>query len=308
MTAVSERIAQSDRSARSRALLGLAVLSAALFGAVYLVFVQTAWGQSLDDAALAGRGRQPPDVVHGVLDLLATIDLGSLLVAIAAIAALGYRRGRRRLAIVAGSVIVGSVVSAEALKRFLLTRPALLDSPDPFGTQNSLPSGHATVAMVIAMALVLVVPPPSRRRIAFIAGTYAIAIGGAAITAGWHRPSDVAAAYLLVTVWATVAAASILARSSAPVGQPRERPSANGSRGDLSVRGIVLLAATLVGLVAVLVVIGWPDLVRVQFTVAYVVGVGGPAALGFGLLVAWCRLLVHQGTPRFPGNLDAAAA
>jgi membrane-associated phospholipid phosphatase len=288
--------ARGDRPPQTRGLLTLAVFSAGLFVAVYLVFVQTAWGQRLDDAALAGRGRLPPPVIRGVLDLLATIDLGSLLVALVAIVALGSRRGHVRLAVAAGGVIVGATVSAEWLKRIILTRPALLASPDPFGTGNSLPSGHATVAMSLAMALLFVASPGARRRIALIGGAYAVAIGAAAITAGWHRPSDVVAAYCLVTVWAAVTAAILIARPGGLPGPQRARKSIAADGGDVSARGSVSLAAALAVLFALLVVFGWRDLSTVQFTAAYAAGVSGPALVGIGLVATFRRLLT-AGTP-----------
>jgi membrane-associated phospholipid phosphatase len=292
-----------------RSLFALAALCAVLFVAVYVVFVRTAWGQQLDDAVLAGRGHQPPDVVHGVLDLLATIDLGSLLVAGLAIAALGYRRGQVRLTVTASSVIVGAIFSAEALKRVVLTRPALLGGPDPFGMQNSLPSGHATVAMALAMALLLAVPSLSRRRMAVITGAYAIAIGSAAITAGWHRPSDVVAAYLLATVWASAAATRLVASPCSPVREPGNRHRAVALNGGSSARGIILLAIALGGLVTMLVVVGWNDLAKVQITAAYAAGLGGPAAVAVGLLTTLSRLLGSDGGhAAMPGGVGATSS
>ena len=293
-----------DPPRRVRGLLGLAGLSAALFLVVYLVFVRTARGQRLDDAALAGRGRRPPEVVHGVLDLLATIDLGSLAVALLAIVAVAYRYGRWRLAAAAGLVVLGAVGSAELLKRVVLGRPALLDHPDPFGTGNSLPSGHAAVAMAVAMALVLAVPPTSRRAVAAVGGAYAVAVGGAAITAGWHRPSDVVAAYLVVTVWAAATAAGLTVLSGAegaPI--PRERPDDRRSRADRwPVSRLALLGAALAGLLALLVARGWDDLADAVPDAAYVVGVAGSVTSGIVLLTAFTRLLRDVGddpSPRF---------
>ena len=200
-----ENGAPGDLGRRARRLLGLAMISALLVAVVYLVFVRTAEGQRLDDAALGGRGRRPPEVVHGALDLLVTVDAGSLVVAALAVAAVGYRQGRLDLAAAAGGVILGATATTELLKRVVLGRPALLDRPDPFGAQNSLPSGHAAVALAVAAALVLAVPPAARTVVALIGGAYALAVGAATITAGWHRPSDVVAAVLVVLAWGAVA-------------------------------------------------------------------------------------------------------
>ncbi len=295
MTAATEGGHPGNARRRGGSLLALAAFSAALFVAVYLVFVRTDWGQRLDDAALAGRGRQPPQVVHGVLDLLATIDLGSLVVALLAIIAVAYRYGRGRRAVAAGLVVLGAVVSAEALKRLVLGRPMLLDHPDPFGARNSLPSGHAAVAMAVAMALVLAMPSASRGPVAVITGTYAVAVGGAAITAGWHRPSDVVAAYLVVTVWAAAAAAG-LARVPGTEGTPvpEARPDdrrlpRGGDRWPTS--RLALLGAALAGLLAILIARGWGDLADAVPDGAYAVGVAGSVASGLVLLATFTRLL-----------------
>jgi hypothetical protein len=118
-------------------VVGVAGLSAAFCAADYLLFVRTAWGQRLDDAALAGRGSLPPLLLQGVLNLLGTIQLGTVGVALVAVTALGTRRGGWPLGIAAGGIIGGAVATVEALKRTVLSRPALLGAPDPSGSATA---------------------------------------------------------------------------------------------------------------------------------------------------------------------------
>ena len=291
-----ENGAPGDLGRRARRLLGLATSSTLLVAVVYLVFVRTAEGQRLDDAALGGRGRRPPEVVHGALDLLATVDAGSLVVAALAVAAVGYRQGRLDLAAAAGGVILGATATTELLKRAVLDRPALLDRPDPFGAENSLPSGHATVAMAIAMALVLTVPPASRTTVALITGAYAVGVGTAAITAGWHRPSDVVAAYLVVAAWAAGIAAGLVRRRAAELeagsatGAGARRPPDAG-RNAFPARDVLLLGGALTGLAATLVALGRGDLAGLVPSRAYAVGVAAAALAAVAPLTTFTVLL-----------------
>ena len=66
--------------------------------------------------------------------------------------------------------------------------------------------------MSLAFALVLVVPRSVRGVVALCALAYPIAVGAAVVSAGWHRPSDVYAAYLVVFVWATSVCAIVISR------------------------------------------------------------------------------------------------
>src|SRR5262249_47992480 len=82
--------------------------------------------------------------------------------------------------------------------------------PERAGAGNSLPSGHATVAASVAVALVLVLPPRARGIGALIGAGYAAFVGVATMSAGWHRPSDSIAAFLIVGLWAAVAGLALL--------------------------------------------------------------------------------------------------
>jgi hypothetical protein len=79
-----------------------------------------------------------------------------------------------------------------------LYRPDFGVDPERVTAGNSFPSGHATVAMSVVLALVLVVPARLRGVAAVLGALYATVAGLATMSLGWHRPSDVAGAVLIV--------------------------------------------------------------------------------------------------------------
>jgi membrane-associated phospholipid phosphatase len=191
------------RPARPLPLLALALACVAGVAGAYALLVRTRHGQRLDQGAFDGRGLATPSAHEAAQQLLTTISIGTLALATAVLMAQAVLRRRTDLALVAGTVIGGSVLTTEALKR-LLPRPDLV--VDGRIWENSFPSGHATVAFAVAVAATLVAPRRVRRAVALFAVFYGAAIGIAVVAAGWHRPSDVAGAYFVVTFWAATVA------------------------------------------------------------------------------------------------------
>jgi membrane-associated phospholipid phosphatase len=191
------------------AMAGLAVLFAAGFVATYWLFVRTAVGQRLDNAALVGKSVVPEEFVAGAWSILDTISVASLAVAAVAVGAAALVRRRPWLAAGAAVVILGSNLTTQVLKRVVLTRPELVDGGAK--AYNSLPSGHATVAMSVVAAVVLVVPYRRRALAGGVAVAYATAVGVATVTAGWHRPSDAIAAWFVVGTWTALVCAELIA-------------------------------------------------------------------------------------------------
>jgi hypothetical protein len=87
-----------------------------------------------------------------------------------------------------------SSVLAQALKHDLLDRPALLSIGE-----NTFPSGHMTAFAAVISALLLVVPARIRPGVAVVGALGLSIVGALLIRFGWHRPSDVFGAILLVT-------------------------------------------------------------------------------------------------------------
>lgn len=188
-------------SRRERWCIALSFVCALGVGVVYVLAVRTVRGQALEITAMNGRAVQPRRLASAAEVLLDTVSIASL--AGLMVAALGIALVRRnvRLAWVVALIVVGSTMTTEALKRKVFTRPPLSLGYDGGAPFNTLPSGHTTVAMCLIVAGVLVVPRRLQGIVALLGAPYAIGIGVATVLAGWHRPSDVVAACLVVGAW-----------------------------------------------------------------------------------------------------------
>jgi membrane-associated phospholipid phosphatase len=143
------------------------------------------------------------------------VSVGSVALSLLACVALALGRRRFDLALGAGVLIAGANVTTQVLKYQLFTRPDLSMGP------NSLPSGHTTVVLSIALAAVIVVPPLWRPTVAMGVSAIATLVGVATVLGRWHRPSDVIAATFVCVVWAAVGllvAALVRRRPSGPAG------------------------------------------------------------------------------------------
>ena len=160
---------------------------------VYLFVVRTYWGQRLDEHAFVGHDFFSSRAAQAD-SFLRIVSIGSLVIAIALVAAVAILRRRPRLALIAAASIAISVLSTEFLKLVLLERPPLVPS-NIF--DNSYPSGHTTVGMSVAIAAMLVVPRRLLLPTAVGAGLFGSAFGVAVVAGGWHRPSDAVGAFLV---------------------------------------------------------------------------------------------------------------
>jgi membrane-associated phospholipid phosphatase len=241
MTSPGPRTSGPSTSRRS-ALVALAVGSVVLFVGLYFVAVRTEVGQRIDEAAIEGRARDSV-VQHAVFRTLDTVSVTSIFLATVALIAIALLRRRPLLAVGIGVLVLGANVTTQVLKD-VLTRPDLLTPPTLLNSLAAFPSGHSTVAMSLALALVLAVPARLRLPVGLVGITYAVLVGAATLTGAWHRPSDVLGAYLVTLGWA----AAVCAWLVAPRGpQPRE-PDGNA----VVLDGIVI-ALTLLVIAAALV-------------------------------------------------------
>ncbi len=255
-------------TARLAALAAAAGLGVAL---LYVLAVRTAGGRRLDDLTW-GSFAPGSRAVEGTKDLLNTISVSSLALLGLAIMAVALLRARPRVALGAGVLVLGANLTTQWLKA-TLGRPGI----DEVGTY---PSGHVTVAMSLAMALVLVAPPWARPVAALLGTAYASAIGVGVIAASWHRPSDVVGAYLVVVGW-TAAVTAVLAGPAGAGELRRGAPTARRTAG-LGAAAAALLGAAFLAVVAAAA--SHADLVRLAddrtaFAAAAVVCVAACAAL-----------------------------
>src|ERR1035437_7730185 len=107
---------------------------------------------------------------------------------------------RRRLDLALGAVVVigGAYLTTQILKYDLFARLGSDHGP------NSLPSGHTTVALSIALAAVIVAPSAWRSIVAIGVSATATLVGVATVLGRWHRPSDVVAATFVCLLWAAL--------------------------------------------------------------------------------------------------------
>ncbi len=229
-----------DRTRAAGALAAYGLLAAAAATVVGVVAVGTRTGQLWDDAGRGGASPwDQPEVFRGANSLLDTISVTSLAVLGGVIILMGLLRGRPRLAVAAGVVLLGANVTSQVLKR-AFDRPDLVLG---WGTESgAFPSGHTTVAMSLAMALMIVVPPAFRWPAALGGCAYAAAVGVAVIAIDWHRPSEVLGAYLVVVAWTGVTMAAVTL-----MGEEDARPPGRAARGiTLAAAGAALVFAMVV--------------------------------------------------------------
>ena len=135
--------------------------------------------------------------------------------------ALARRRAQRAVAV--GAVLLGTGLSAQALKHLLAQdRYAWwlgYRQIDP----ASWPSGHSTAALALVLCAVMVAPPAWRVVVALLGGAATIALAFATLALAWHYPSDVLAGFLLAGLWVFVALA-VLQRVEVADPEPARPP------------------------------------------------------------------------------------
>lgn len=270
-----------------RRCLTLAAAALVASVVVYLVLVCTPVGQQLGDDILADRLRLDRRLRVSTQTALMLLTARSLLVLALAVGLVALVRRRWRLAIGVVVVVLGTAVTVEVLKA-ILPRPDFGIDP-PSESANSLPSGHASIAMALAIALVMVVPVAWRPRVAVLGGAGAAFVSVGTIVAGWHRPSDVLSADLIaVAVGAVVCAVLVAWRGGgADLGAPAPAGDA-AAAAPPRWRRAVLVAAVVLPLVAAPVLVtlvpGGPDIWRAGVDVAVGVAVAAVAAVVVVLL------------------------
>jgi hypothetical protein len=195
-------------------------------------FVRTEQGQLIDDAAFRGSAIGRNRLWQAAEPVLDIVDEAFVVLVVVATAAIAVLRRRWRLAVHVAILVGGANITTQVLKHLVLERPPFIDAID-----NSLPSGHTTVAASASVALVFVVPRALKPPVAIIGAGYTAATGVSTMIGGWHRPSDVVAAIAVVLLWAGVA---VLFGAEQP-GNPAS-PASGGNR--LGTVATALLAAT----------------------------------------------------------------
>lgn len=286
----SNPVTEAFQSRTRLQLAGLAGIAGTLLVVLYILAVRTRWGQRLDAAALRGRGALRPRAIHAAGQLLTTISIASLALLGTAIILFAVISRRNDLAAAAALLIVGACFTTEVLKHVVLPRP-FLGIVDGLGLTPSFPSGHTTVAMSLAVAAILVVPPSRRGLIAVAAVLYPSAIGVAVIATGNHRPSDAIGAVLVVLIWAALACGwLVVPQEPTPEPAPTKEPAIPL----LALGGIVLLTVAFVGLVTTTLTLRRETIDTVELGAAFLASaaaVTGSALVAVAVLLAALRPL-----------------
>jgi membrane-associated phospholipid phosphatase len=211
-------------------------------------------------------------------------------------------RGRPRVAVAIGVILIGANVTTHVLKP-LLEQPR---SASFFGWNAPIygatwPSGHATAAMSLALSLVLAVPARIRPAVAALGAMFAVAVSYSFLTLGWHFPSDVFGGFLVAATWTLLAIAGLLAfEARSPQGVRKINPVSTARA--LGPAGAALASGTLLATIAVAsrphAAATYADAHKV-----FVVGALAIAALGFAISTA----IVLTLTPSDTGPAPTAA-
>ncbi|WP_256838617.1 phosphatase PAP2 family protein [Ornithinimicrobium faecis] len=250
-------------------------------------FVATASGQRLDEAAFSGSRIGRRTLWTAAEPVLQIVSVPFLILVLIVAGAVALARQRWVLLVQVSLLIGGANLTTQVLKKLILDRPDLVEAISL--RDNSLPSGHTTVAASVAVALLLAVPRSARPLVAVLGGAYAATTGVSTMIGAWHRPSDVIAAFTVVLAWAGVTTMVAALARPEHAGPDRGVPGAVKA-----VSGLLGLGALVCGAMGVITLVRTHELLatvaelteRSELATAYVgsaLGVVAAAAALFAL-------------------------
>jgi len=183
--------ATPDSSGTRELVVGIGVLAVVLV-VVYVTWVSTAWGHTLDNDAYFGAGESARGVVVADRDFLNDVTRLSLGVGLIVLLVVSLVRRILSVGLIAVAGVIVAVAGAEVLKR-TLSWSELVPSDASLGAglrAETYPSGHATIGTSVALAVVMLVPVGWRVWAGLGAGLLSATFATAVVIAGWHRPSD----------------------------------------------------------------------------------------------------------------------
>jgi membrane-associated phospholipid phosphatase len=256
--------------------LCLGALWLALAVAVFVFALHTARGLRWDSVILraATAGRDIPSVRSASAGLIETISIGSLVLLGGGLVAVSLLLGRTRAALGAVLTIGAANGTTQAFK--------------PLLGEDRFPSGHATVAMSLALAAVLVSPSAWKLLAGLLGGSYAAGVGVSLVIQAAHYPSDVAAGYLVAGAWAGAVSALV---PDAP-----DTPTRGSARAG-AIAAVVAVSAFAVA-VAIAVVEHPGIVVRVEDRTKLVFSLAVLAGLALAVAVAQAIALRSAATTR----------
>lgn len=223
----------SSGAVRPVLALLVAAITAATTWALARFAVGTASGQRLDQLTLSGAQSHEGQLAELTAFAVDTVSVPVVAGLLALSALLVVLRRRAGLLLPLALLVVGANLTTQVIKHLLVTRAAL--GPGIDITPNSFPSGHTTLAASAAIALVLA-SGPARGIVAILGVVWTAGTGVGTLVVGWHRPSDVVGAILVVATWtflvlAADGAHTLRRRSRAARAPGRGRRRAGGPAG-----------------------------------------------------------------------------
>ncbi|RNI22217.1 phosphatase PAP2 family protein [Flexivirga caeni] len=207
-----------------------------------------------------------------LMDVLGLVTDAGVAIALLACVVVAMAQRRWAVAAAAGVLIAGANLTTQVLKHHVLQSVA---------QQNSLPSGHTTVGLSLALAAVVVAPYRWRPLVTAGAAALATFIGAGTVAAHWHRPGDVLAAGMVCLGWAAVALAI-----AGGLQRRRHRGRQAHALWLASVAGVVFAGVVFVA-IGVRPSFGFHDLPRAIFAL-------GLMGAMFGIVVAWVSSAVDR--------------
>ncbi|WP_338106866.1 phosphatase PAP2 family protein [Mobiluncus porci] len=166
--------------------------------------LSTVHGQNFDGITRFAVSRGKRLLLGADAAVLDTISMGALIALTGIVLIVAALRRRAPLGLRVLILVAGANLTTQALKHLIIHRPNL--GVDYEGLANSLPSGHATVAMTAAIGIVMVAPVRARSVATFIGWVTASFVGIAVMLNEWHRLSDVLVAFLIAGIWGVLLA------------------------------------------------------------------------------------------------------
>ncbi len=175
----------------------------------------------LDAAALNGletlNGPVPYSLSNWIAHAADPLPLAAMLCVVVLV---GLAVGRWRQAL-AAALAVGAANLATQILKVALAHPRYHGTLPHQIEPAAFPSGHATAAMSIALAAVIVSPSRWRGLVAPFACTYPAAVSISILILGWHFPSDVLGGLLVAAAFAFGAVAILRFVVGGEVTSPR---------------------------------------------------------------------------------------
>jgi len=230
----------------SRALLVGAAACAVAFVVLLALAYLSAEARAVDGAALEGFvGLQRPavDRITGLLQSFG--DPVPVVLVAAVLAGVAAAQRRPRVALLVLALVAITSVSSQLLKALLAYPRSEAELAGAGVADAAFPSGHATAAMSLAIALVVAMPARLRPAAALAGLLITLGVSYSVVVQGGHFPSDIVGGHLLATGVALVLLSGLRAAEA------RYPEAARGSAPSDVVRRIVE-GASAIGLMAAL--------------------------------------------------------